>query len=44
MIEIVDNDDEGSFEVALPLIIPRVTQGLTFTEQDERNLKEEMEL
>lgn len=44
MIEIVDNDEEGSFSIVLPAILPRVIQGLIFTEQDERNLKEEMAL
>lgn len=34
MIELIDNDDEGVFEITLPLVIPRVIQGLLFTEQD----------
>lgn len=44
MIELVENDEEGLFEAKLSMVVPRLVQGLTFSEQDEKNLKEEMEL
>lgn len=46
MIEMIENDNESNntFHQYLPAILPRAIQGLTFTHQDERNIKEEMEV
>jgi hypothetical protein len=46
MIEMIENENElnNSFQQYLPAILPRAIQGLTFTHEDERNIKEEMEV
>lgn len=43
-MDIIDNDDNFSFQPQLVHILPKIIDGLMFTNADERNIKEEMEI
>lgn len=44
MIDLLENDENGSFQNLLPVVLPKALNGLQFTSHDERNIKEEMEV